>query len=268
MVADNGTTDERVLEIYDRWKDKILIFQFDGPHNLLHCGTRFKELFAKIADTCQKFAFIDIDERLVRITEDSWSADPSVAQVIAQSSADHLVPTAWLINKMRSMDSFFVRDQPGSLGIKENVRMGKPFFPSGLVGKHCEIHNFQYRDKLGFDAASGKDLFLLHFTQFPERRIMTNRNKLISRGIVPQNYSAEDILAMDTNQFSDQAFLPLVDEIRWMKALIDKGVALDESDMLQLKADGTVFLSDARATRVFNERRRDFSRFFEQAISG
>ncbi|MBR0750747.1 hypothetical protein JQ604_00955 [Bradyrhizobium jicamae] len=269
MIADNGSTDEQVLKIYDRWKNDVLIFQFGGPHNQLHCHPRFKELFDAIAETSVRFAFIDIDERLVRISSDSWSADPTVAETIAQAPAECIVPTAWLVNKMRSMNSFYIRDQKGALGVVENLRMGKPFFPGQLVGRHCEIHNFQYHNRLEFDASAGQDLFLLHFTQFPERRIMTNRNKLISRGIVSQDMSNEEILAMSLEKFSDQTFLPLIDEIRWMKALIDDGSAsVDESDMIRLMDDGTLFFSDAKARSVFQDRRNDFPAFFQRAMTG
>ncbi|CAO3460128.1 hypothetical protein [Azospirillum argentinense] len=216
IIADNMSKDEKVFEIYNEYKGKISIFQFSGNHNHIHANPRFSELYSALRDSSKYIIFLDTDERLTWFEGDQWFSDSRVVDFIQSAINGSAIPGAWLVNAPESFESFFVGTDQQNL--ENNLKWGKPIVSTAIVGAQPIIHNAQF-DCSVFRGSEKTNIIILHLTQFPERRLMTNRYKLISRGIVSENETIDDILRRDFKEFSDNSFMPLVHEMRKMMGL-------------------------------------------------
>jgi hypothetical protein len=255
IIADNGSTDPRTLDLYERFSHLATIFQFDGPHNEIHWHPRFADLFGVIRETCQYFSFIDADERLVLIRENIWIADSSIVTKIGHSPAVGIIPTTWLINTLNCLDTFDLLDTESRPRLENNLKWGKPILPSTLVGIQPGMHNVQFSHYV-FSTEFGVDFFLLHYTQFPENRISVNRNKLISKGIVERSVSSQEIVRMDFHHRPDKSFMRFVNEIKDMFFVISQGAKEDHrrtQDYLRLGPAGDIYYSNDHVQRVLSE---------------
>lgn len=240
IIADNCSTDPETLHIYESFRSKVLIFTFDGAHNQIHWHPKFSDLFSTLRGSCSYFSFVDVDERLVYLDERSWKSDATIVEHLRRFRPKGIVPTTWLINEFEDFDTFSCLDTEDRPAFVHGLKWGKPVLPSRLIGSQPGIHNAQY-DQYEFCTDFGVRLFLLHLTQFPERRLSTNRNKLVSRGVVPPGTSAQDILNMSFDQLDDKSFMPLVDEMRRMNAILkgEKSMEAPRSGRLTFLPDGT-----------------------------
>jgi hypothetical protein len=255
IIADNGSTDLLTLGVYEKYQAVTTIFQFGGPHNQIHWHPRFSELFDVIRKTCRYFSFVDVDERLVYIDQRSWIADKSIITMIDKSTAEGIIPTTWLINTLNSFDTFSLLDSELRPQIQNNLKWGKPLLTADLAGIQPGIHNDQFSD-FPFSTEFGVNFFLLHYTQFPERRISANRNKLISRGIIDPSVTSQDIVTMQFHDHLDKSFLRFVNEIKDMFQIIDsptKEIAVHSLDSLRLNEDGSIQYSSDHAREVLSE---------------
>jgi len=246
VIADNGSTDPVMLSTYRKYCDLSTIFRFDAPHNQIHWHPRFREFFDVINETCRYFSFVDVDEKLVWIDERSWIADKSIVERMHGNPVDGIIPTTWLINMQDSFDTFSLLDTHFSSTFTNNLKWGKPILPAKLVGVQDGIHNAQF-DRFTFSTTFGVNLFLLHFTQLPARRISVNRNKLISRSIVSKNETSENIMAMDFAHHADKSALTLVNEMKRMAAILTGNAgkySISSSHYVKLENDGTIRYSE------------------------
>lgn len=249
FIADNGSTDPRTLDIYEAYSDRLTIFRFSGPHNEIHWHGRFAPLFDAIRRTAKYFCFVDVDERLVWMDGPSWSADPAIVARLDSDAGQAIVPTTWLINTLNRVDQFSLLDSEDRPFLTNNLKWGKPILPSDLVGVQSGIHNLQY-NTYPVSTEHGVRHFLLHLTQFPERRIDVNISKLISRKVIDASCTADDVLAMDFSAHPDKSFMRFVDEIRKMRRLLDDAKAGEQpgaTDVLRLEPDGGVTYLSERA---------------------
>ena len=268
IIADNMSTDAGMLETYSRYCDKVTIFQFEGRHNEIHWHPRFAELFNAIKKSCRLFSFFDVDERLVRITRDHWKADASIIDCIDAAPIEGLIPTTWLINKLDSFERFSLTDPNYPSALANNLKWGKPILHAELVGSQAGIHNIQY-ERTRFARSESTELFLLHLTQFPGRRIEANRNKLASRGIVPRGASSKEVLGMDFSRLADQSFMPLVDEMRKMSDIIASPGKLEvDGDELRLERDGSVSFSSDKARAILSSYLDEGKEIIEATFQG
>lgn len=256
IIADNGSDDHATLEIYDRFADKVMIFQFAGEHNDIHWHPRFEPLFLALRASSDHFAFFDVDERLVWIDGSKWFANPSILDSLCDLKA--IYPTTWLINAIDSSDRFNLLDTERRPNLFNNLRYGKPILTSNLIGVQAGIHNIQYAGSRYSNDLAGR-LFLLHLTQFPDQRIQANVKKLVSRKLVERCTDPEAILSMDFSSYHDQTVLRFQSEIADMLAYKkgDRSIENKEIQFLKLISDGTVVYSGDEARDVFLKFARD-----------
>ena len=269
IIADNGSTEIGTLGVYAKYADLVTIFQFDGPHNEIHWHSRFAELFAVIRSSCRYFSFVDADERLVFLDGQAWTADSSIVAMIAQIPSDDIIPTTWLINTLNGLDTFSLLDTESRPRLINNLKWGKPILPVDRVGVQAGIHNIQF-SHLAFSNEFGTGFFLLHYTQFPERRIAVNRNKLISRGIIDKNVSSNEIPLMSFEGQSDRSFMRFVDEIREMQLIVASGSKKDHhsiTDFIKLEAEGILSFSNDDVRRSLLEFLRHGSEIIEATFN-
>lgn len=253
IIADNGSTDARILSIYERLPRNILVFRFSGPHNQIHWHPRFSKMFSALRESCKYFSFIDVDERLVWYEDGELRSDGSIVALFERHRPSGITPATWIVNRLNSFDTFSLRDRNGHPELVRNLRWGKPIFPARLIADQAGIHSAQY-DNYDFTTAFGTRLFLLHLTQFPERRISTNRNKLESRGVIGPGVTSNQVLSMNFEEIADKSFMPLVDEMRRMRE-IQLGGTPEEAGVVGLRIDGSGAVSffDVETESLFSE---------------
>ncbi|CAO3383426.1 glycosyltransferase [Azospirillum argentinense] len=213
IIADNMSSNNEVFQIYNDYKEDVVVFQFSGNHNDIHASPRFSELYSALRDSSKYVVFLDTDERLTWFEGGRWFSDSRVVDFIQSSIRGRAIPGAWLVNAPESFDSFFVGTDQQNLN--SNLKWGKPIISASILGTQPIIHNAQFDNNI-FDDSDKTNVIILHLTQFPERRLMTNRYKLINRGIVSENETIDDILRRSFEEFSDISFMPLVNEMREM----------------------------------------------------
>ncbi|WP_114859396.1 FkbM family methyltransferase [Azospirillum brasilense] len=241
IIADNGSTDETVLDVYDRYKSDILVFQFEGFHNKIHDRSCFNALYEGLGKSGDYVLFLDTDEMLVRFDGSRWHADSSIVEYVQSISPTSAIPTTWIHNAQSSDRIFSVgTDQKW---LRENLKWGKPIVPSSFMGAGINIHNSQFPVDC-FKVKVGTDLFLLHLTKLSaEQRLRTNRNKLAARGFARKDESYEDIVARDRFKGGDPTVVRCVDEIEvLLKERNQPVVAFADvpKGHLELMQDGTI----------------------------
>ncbi|MGV3552891.1 tetratricopeptide repeat protein [Rhizobium sp.] len=248
ILADNMSSDPEMIRILEKFASRVTIFRFDGPHNAIHWHPRFRPLFQAIRENSRFFSFIDIDERLVHIEDDRFTAGPELVTRLESLRGDEIIACSWLVNELNSTRRFCVSSARNDAYLANNLRWGKPILPSSLAGAQDGIHNAQFGD-FTFSRAAGTGFFLLHLTEFPERRLSTNRFKLISRGIVDDTATLDQILDSDFSALADQSFMPLVDQIRRMKRFLEEPQSAQEfytgRNFVELSADGSLIFDDS-----------------------
>ncbi|MCG2643807.1 MULTISPECIES: hypothetical protein [Bradyrhizobium] len=251
IIADNGSLDDATLQFYGSLENDVTIFQFQGSHNDIHWHPRFRPLFDRLKQSVDFFSFIDVDERLIWIEEDKWAADEIIVDQLQNTSA--IYPTTWLINAIGHENRFTQLDTERRPILSNNLKWGKPIFPSRLVGAQAGIHNVQYKGQEFSQDLAGK-LFLLHLTQFPNQRIAANVKKLANRGVVDRFADPEAILSMDLSAYPDKTVIRFQNEIADMMAFLngDRSIQTREVDFLELAPDGTVLYSNSEARAAFS----------------
>ena len=253
IIADNLSTNQGTLGIYKRYANVVNIFQFSGSHNEIHWHPRFSELYSAVRAKCQYFAFVDADERLVWIDGNTWKADRSLLGIISSASPDRIIPTTWLINSINSLSSFTLLDTEGRPRLENNLKWGKPILPGYMAGIQPGIHNVQF-SRFAFCMDCGVRFFLLHYTQLPQQRLAANKTKLVSRGIVEDGATIEDILSIQPSANFDATCLRFLAEIRQMVALTQHAPAAElqgELDTLTLSPDGSICFNRQSAQDKF-----------------
>jgi hypothetical protein len=250
IIADNGSLDQRVLDIYEKNSHEAIIFRFSGPHNQIHWHPRFSSLFEAIRASCEYCLFADADERLVWMSENSWTADRSLVGSLPADNGRYIVPTTWLINRLNSRTRFGLLDTEGRPRLSNNLKWGKPILPAGLVGAQSGIHNAQYGTE-SYSTSCGTNFILLHLTQLPMQRIVMNRKKLISNGYIENGLTDEEIISLDLDNPLAMRFII---EMKNMYSLLASGTeetSEDGSSYLELHYSGDIGYSSFEARETF-----------------
>jgi hypothetical protein len=250
IVADNGSVNQRVLDIYEKNSNETIVFRFSGPHNEIHWHPRFSRLFAAIQQSCEYCLFADADERLVWMTESSWTADNSVVRSLPANDRASIVPTTWLINRLNCLSEFGLLDTEGRPRLVNNLKWGKPILPARLVGVQPGIHNAQYETE-SYSTSCGTNFILLHLTQLPMQRIGVNRRKLISNGYIEGRLSDEEIINLNLDNPLAMRFIL---EMKRMYGLLAEGTGnayQDDSGYIELKDRGIITYSNFESEKTF-----------------
>ena len=266
IIADNDSSDSNTLRLYDTYGDRVGIFRFRGPHNEIHWHPRFRKFFDAIRGYCDFFSYIDVDERLIHLENDKWTADEKITDLLEDRTA--IYPTTWLINIAESYTKFCLLDTEKRPIMSNNLKWGKPIFPSRLVGQKSGIHNVQYAGEK-FAVPAGGTLFLLHYTQMPHQRIAVNVNKLVSRGVVRPGDDPLKIISLDFSNHEDKTVLRFQAEIKEMLEIIESkrlGVRSD-SKFVELAQDRSVKFGDEAARQEFRAYQDNVQRFIKEIFA-
>jgi FkbM family methyltransferase len=217
IIADNGSTDSRVLELYKALDPRITLFSYSadrnsGFHNIIHSRQHFAGLYKALSDSSTHHVFVDSDELLIFVTADQWSQDRPVLVEEMSRNSGKAVATAWLETCPGSTDIVYVGSDDNRL--RNALAWGKPIVPAHLFQTGFPIHNGQFAQE-AFSQPEGGLFVLLHLKNYSrEQRLTANREKLVARGIVQSRMPFEDIAELDVMMMRDPTAVRLIREIR------------------------------------------------------
>lgn len=215
IIFDNMSDDPNVLSVYRRYRERVEIVRFSGSHNDLHHSLLYKELYRSLARSSEFCVFLDTDEYLILIENDKYYDDDRIITFVSDNKAYDLFPSTWLWNANWSPVQFSCGT--GAADLADKLACGKPLIRSDAIPTGYFNHNFQLSSKI-FAPPFKTNLFLLHLAHlYPQQRISTNINKLISRGLA----RADDSPAMfaKRSDITDKVAASYVKEIRDFLAL-------------------------------------------------
>lgn len=253
LLADNSSSDPRVIDVYQSFGPKLNWFTFGGHHDKINQMAFFPTLYEGLKDTARFVAFLDMDERLIAFDGSRWSANERIADSLSTVNAS-LIPATWLQNAPGRSDAFTMyREQ-----LEWGVLFGKPLVSTrnSELGAY-RIHTVQY-EKNEMECAG---LGVLHLSQFSiPQRLRTNKYKLMQRGIVADDTTYEEIAAIN---ISDSLPEPLVsnrciEEIRHLLAhQADPSTTplaeIDAATLISLCPDGQLDFGSIETKQLFTE---------------
>jgi hypothetical protein len=259
IIADNMSTDEDVLTIYERYKEDIVIFRFAGNHNLIHDRGRYKFLYDAVQASSTYHLFIDTDEFLVWINENEWYADGSILDKLKfktfSDDLQDIIPTTTIHNALHSEIYF-------SMSLISGLTWGKPLVSNKINPVGMPIHNVQFSEKL-FQEKRQKispNLFLLHLDSLStKQRIKTNKAKLVKYGCCKDDDSIETILSKDYENWSIETTKRFVYEI---KILLEHGDNVQKFE--NIPNNSICFLETGYLNFSSEKEKRDLINFFEE----
>ncbi len=212
IIADNRSTDQRVLDLYRRYQNRMTIFSFSGFHNRVHDRRLFAPLYKAFGSSCTYTLVIDTDEFLIRIDHGRWAVGGHLPDIITQTCPDKALCIPWIYNHPFSKNLIEIGSDPSVL-IK-NAQWGKPIVPASYSDDGMRIHNAQFPpDLFAEDYTHG--FFLVHYTRFSkEQRMEANRQKLIARNRIDEQTTFEEIAAIDLETVKDVTNAMCIREIR------------------------------------------------------
>lgn len=251
IIADNGSTDPRVLDLYKALDRGITIFCYAGDpkngfHNNIHSRQQFPALYSAISDSSDHHIFVDSDEFIIYATSKYWTKDRCILLEKISQNSGKAMASAWLETVQESENIVYIGVDDSR--INNSLAWGKPIVPAHLSQPGFPIHNGQFPESAF--SIPGEGLFiLLHLKNYSrEQRLSVSRQKLIARGLINRDASFEEIAALDVTNFND----PTATRIVWEVAeILSKPSGGRNRDMprhsIKFDAAGQITFSDTAA---------------------
>jgi hypothetical protein len=215
VIFDNMSTNAQVLSIYEQYRDRVPIIQYDGHHDAIPHSKHYPAMYDCMKQSCEFYAFLDTDEFLVLIDGDTCACDERIVAFLDAHPDTNAFPASWLMNVTGSDRRFNVgRSVPDLL---RTLVWGKPVVrsrrrPDGLINHN--IHAAQLL--LAGDIVP--NLFVLHMVNlFPQQRIDANVRKLISFGYASRDDTIETMLEKNAEDHPDRKSIPTIKW--WLKEM-------------------------------------------------
>jgi hypothetical protein len=250
IIFDNMSDDEEVLSVYQRYRDQVAIVRFSGSHNDVHHTSLYRELYRSLARSSEFCIFLDTDEYLILIEDNKYYDDDRIMTFVSGNKNYDLFPSTWLWNANWSAVQFNCGTEATDLA--NQLACGKPLIRSDTIPTGYVNHNFQLGTEI-FAPPFKTNLFLLHLAHlYPQQRISTNMNKLISRGLARADDSPESLARR--GDITGEVAAGYAKEIRDLLALNERqnlGSSTLRSGCLELSPNQTVsYYSDAERKAI------------------
>jgi hypothetical protein len=244
VVFDNGSNEQAVIDIYEKYSNDIQVISFSGFHNNIHYVDRFRDLYGSLAASSKYFVFLDTDEFLLFIKDDRFLDDHRLVDVLSGADDVNVFPATWLYNADWSPTRF----KCGPERLSAGLTWGKPILRSGAQLSGYINHNVQLNKSL-FGPTFNLNFFVLHLAELiPKQRIAANINKLVSRNFVTEGECPERISAMDLSGITDVNIIQYVSEIRRLLLMTE----IPDTSNLPLRA-GCLELQDDHSIGYYSQ---------------
>ncbi len=250
IIFDNMSEDPAVISVYRKYRNQINIVQFADRYYKLHHTRLYGELYRSLARSSEYSIFLDTDEYLILMNGDQYYDDDRILDFVRENLNYDFFPSTWLMNSNWSSSQFSCGTK--ACGLANNLACGKPLIRAKKIPAGYVNHNFQFSTAL-FVPPFKTDLFLLHLTRlFPQQRILTNLNKLVTEGVAQPGESPESVAGR--SDIADGILALYVREIRECLALRGRqdlgNVALGPGCLELLPGGNVTYYGDAERKTI------------------
>lgn len=192
IVFDNGSTNRKTFEIYEKYLTRINLFSFHENHNLVHNTQYFLKFYQALQDSAKFYSFIDADEFLYFTDGNSCLSDREFINVLNASSPDTIFFGYWASNVPGNKDIFYISDINNRY--ISNLKGGKPIISSKYKLKGFINHNIQLYENNPYIQPTG-GVLVCHLNMVDkDRRIMINKEKILAHKFLNSTDEIENVL--------------------------------------------------------------------------
>lgn len=270
IVADNGSSDPDVLNVYRKFQDYITVFRFSGLHNAFHSAGIFPEFYAALSESTDFMQILDGDERIVFVDEGRWHSGPLIVDFLRNIDPTCFVLGIWPPNIPHSESQFVFapRDQ-----ILKQLLWGKSVFPTKQSWPYDQrLHNCQHDiDQVKLSQSSG--WFVLHLKNLNfENRLFGIRQKLIARGAIHGNETDEELLmgVPLPGAMAEPGVQFYFSEFKKYYLSLQSGAKpnwIAKRDTIELREDGVILFHSEETKTLFDEYRANVVPMFLESYN-
>jgi hypothetical protein len=192
IVFDNGSSNKKTFEIYNKYINRINLFGFYDNHNLVHNVEFFSEFYESLRKSCKFYSFIDADEFLYFTDGNVLFSDIEFMNVLNRANEEATFFGLWSFNVPGNKDIFYITNAANTYS--SGLKGGKPILSSKYILKGFINHNFQlYHNNSYLNPMGG--LLVCHLNMVDrKRRIMINREKILAHKFLKDNNEIDEII--------------------------------------------------------------------------
>lgn len=251
VIFDHMSDDPDTFAIYEKYMDRIQIFQFGGMHNLIHDTRLFGGLFEAVRAAAEFYIFLDTDEFLYWHDENGTLLSDTTVVDNLRACGEKVVPGIWIENAPGDRNNLLYTFRENR--IMAGIKGGKPMISSSVSVSGFLNHNIQL-DRSLFQGCKTANLIIVHLKNLSaDQRIKVNLQKLQSYnsitkelekfGLYGRAFSVGDILAINSDAVSPGNARIYIQEI---KSLSRNGLSGNFSFAgVTLLANGQLEFSDS-----------------------
>jgi hypothetical protein len=199
IVFDNISTDKNVISIYKKYKENILLAEFNGFMDKIHMANFCMPLYKALSNSSDFFTIIDSDEYLYLSVDDKIVHDDSVRAFLRNNTEVNFFPTYWLEN-INADDGLF-QFNPRSLRM---FHLGKPIVNAKIISKFEKYRTLSpilHHTKdlpLSAHGRAPTCFLLLHLKNLNRyQRIRANMEKLAAFKVITDRDDFENLFRMN-----------------------------------------------------------------------
>lgn len=188
IIFDNMSTEDSVFEVYEKYKNNIILISFDMYMDCIHMASKFFSLYQALAKSTKYFTIIDADEFLCLYDQNTITSDHSIVSSLKRSEKVDFFAPLWLQN-VENMENKFKIDRKSF----SSANSSKPIVHSNIIkilgnsflkGNFPVLHHTLNLPLADYKNAQTKFL-LLHLKHVNlYLRIRSNMQKLVAFGVV------------------------------------------------------------------------------------
>lgn len=257
IVFDNMSTERSVFDIYQKYKDNIILISFDMYMDCIHMASNFFSLYQYLAKSAKYFTIIDADEFLYLYDQGKLISDDSISRYLCKADKVDFFAPLWLQN-IENMDSNFNIDKSSLLlvnGSKPivNSAIVKTIGTSFLNGNFSLLHHVGNLPMADYKQTQTKFL-LLHMKNINLYvRIRSDMQKLVALGIVKNVGDYGSLLMAHNNSTETGHEKSYINEtVRLINKIVGcEHDAVNEDNILKIAAGGELSFSCCKTKSFF-----------------
>lgn len=262
IIVDNMSTESEVFEVYEKYKKRIILIEYDDYMDFVHMSNVFMQLYRSLTASALFFTIIDADEYLYLWDGGKAVSDGSIVSFLAGSTDVSFFAPLWLAN---------VGDNERLLQFSPNdlwfVHMGKPIvspriipaLESAALKYSCPALHHTKDLPVEMYGKAPMVFFLAHLKNVNKyHRIKSNMQKLAALGVVKHQNDYRSLLTVRAELIDVGYVRGYIDETRKLTEMILRGDA-PKNDL-----ENVVELVDGGGLKFYPE---ELAHAFEQIVN-
>jgi hypothetical protein len=242
--------DEYVYSIYEKYKNEIILVQFDWYFDSIHMVHRAKQVYRSLAASSKFFTIIDSDEYLYLYDQCRVIKDNSIVKFIENNIDCNFFVPYWIENiaDNENLLSFNPQNMEPFHLSKPIINTNTiPMFELALTKYPCPILHHTHDLPILTYGKTKTNFLLVHLKNLNKyQRITTNMNKLAAVNIVKHNKDFLTLFKLDSDTIQGN-WRTYVLETRKLTEMIlqthEQSAKLSKNGIIELCADGVLTFS-------------------------